>query len=155
MTCSYFHHNIWRQKIIPHKNVARETGLGQAFYICRRKCSRTTLPRHSACWQNMVPAFKSLGKQSSLLAALAYVAKKPRRALFARARETGLEPATSAVTGQRSNQIELLPHTLPAFLEARAEHCDCSLKTPIFQPNTLCVGGRTCTFDLGFMSPML
>gem|GEM_PF-6354259 len=27
------------------------------------------------------------------------------------ARETGLEPATSAVTGRRSNQIELLPQS--------------------------------------------
>lgn len=57
--------------------------------------------------QNIAPAFKSLGKQNCLLAALAY-AKTPFGAFSAR--ETGLEPATSSVTGKRSNQIELLPH---------------------------------------------
>ena len=59
------------------------------------------------------------------------------------ARETGLEPATSAVTGRRSNQVELLSQ-----LENR------SYSSKIF---LICLGAgsRTCTCDLGLMSPSL
>src|SRR3989344_6721086 len=49
--------------------------------------------------------------------------EKALKGLFS-ARETGLEPATSAVTGRRSNQIELLPQlsfmdtdTLATYIE--------------------------------------
>ncbi len=46
--------------------------------------------------------------QAKLFACDSRYAKTARRRFFD-ARETGLEPATSAVTGRRSNQIELLP----------------------------------------------
>ena len=53
--------------------------------------------------------------------------------MFYLARSTGLEPATSSVTGKRSNQLSY----------AR-----------IF-PLVEGVGGKTCTSDIGLMSPML
>ena len=51
----------------------------------------------------IAPVFKSLRKQRSLLASLAHTKTGLGPVLFARAK--GLEPSTSAVTGQRSNQL--------------------------------------------------
>ena len=57
------------------------------------------------------------------------------------ARAMGLEPTTSSVTGKRSNQL--------SYARIQEHH---TAKVGLVEPG---VGGRTCTFDLGFMSPML
>ena len=87
---------------------ARATGLGYESLRLpptRSQPRLTTQSRQRVDWVP-VPAFESCRKQRLLLSSLAQN-KKPfdKLRVFYFARATGLEPVTSAVTGQRSNQL--------------------------------------------------
>ena len=134
--------------LVNHKSCAADgTWLGVRF--CRHKiCAQPCLTVLQV--QNIAPAFKSLTKQRGLLGSAAHEKTALNRAGFFSAQRTGLEPATSRVTGGCSNQLSY--HCRFLYNTHCSAHAQNTAKTFCFQQ---CVGGRTCTSDLGFMSPML